>query len=134
MGRQEAFRLGTEKQKPSIDRKDLGSRLEEMNERLGRNVSSDDQDPQAPPKNAGMAMGLRLASEFVSAIVVGAVIGYGIDWIAGTAPWAMIVFLMFGFASGVMNVIRSANKMQAPLDPGIKDLPDDDDEEDEDRY
>ena len=126
--------MSTEKQKPSIDRDDLGSRLDEMNQRLGRNIASKGDDPDTPPKNGAMGMGLRLASEFVSSILVGALIGYGIDWFAGTAPWVMIVFLMFGFASGVMNVIRSAEKMQTPLDPSVKDLPDDDDDEDEDRY
>ena len=126
--------MGTEEQNTSIDRDDLGSRLDEMNKRLGRDIASDKKDPDTPPKNGAMAMGLRLASEFVSAILVGALIGYGIDWFAGTAPWAMIVFLMLGFASGVMNVIRSAQSMQTPLDPSVKDLPDDDDEEDEDRY
>lgn len=125
--------MSTEKQEPSVDRNDLGSRLDEMNHRLGRDIKSDKNGSGGPPKNAGMAMGLRLASEFVSSILVGFLIGYGVDWFVGTAPWAMIVFLIFGFASGVMNVIRSANSMQTPLDPSVKDLPDDD-EEDEDRY
>jgi len=59
----------------------------------------------------GYSLGIRLASEFVAAIIVGAAIGWGLDWLAGTTPWGMIGFLLLGFAAGVVNVMRSAEKM-----------------------
>ena len=61
-----------------------------------------------------MALALRVASEFVSAILVGAAIGYGIDWLLGSSPWVMILFLLLGFAAGVLNVMRSADEFSKP--------------------
>ena len=57
---------------------------------------------------AGMAYALRLSSEFIAGVVVGAVIGYTIDTLAGTSPWGLIIFLLLGFVAGVLNVLRSA--------------------------
>lgn len=57
---------------------------------------------------AGMGKALRLSSEFIAGIVVGAAIGWFIDQVAGTTPWGLVVFLLLGFAAGVLNVMRSA--------------------------
>jgi ATP synthase protein I len=36
----------------------------------------------------------------------------------GTSPWGMIVFLLLGFAAGVLNVMRAAGVVPAKtLDP-----------------
>jgi len=59
----------------------------------------------------GMAYALRLSSEFIAGIVVGAAIGWLIDRWAGTSPWGLIVFLLLGFGAGVLNVLRSAGKV-----------------------
>jgi ATP synthase protein I len=40
--------------------------------------------------------------------VVGAGIGWLIDRWLGISPWGLIVFLLLGFAAGVLNVMRSA--------------------------
>ena len=66
-------------------------------------------------------MALRLSTEFVSAILVGAAIGWAIDRFFGVAPWAMIVFLLLGFCAGVVNVLRSAGKLADPHRRGIND-------------
>jgi ATP synthase protein I len=73
-----------------------------------------------------MAAALRLSSEFVAAILVGAAIGWLIDGLAGTTPWGMIVFLLLGFCAGILNVLRSAGLIaeQAAARDGAK-APDD---------
>jgi ATP synthase protein I len=55
----------------------------------------------------GFALAVKLSSEFIAGVVVGALLGYLIDRFAGTAPWGMIVFLLLGFCAGVLNVLRS---------------------------
>ncbi|MEF2070504.1 AtpZ/AtpI family protein [Consotaella aegiceratis] len=65
------------------------------------------------PVMQGMAQGMRLASEFIGGIFVGGAIGYLIDRVAGTLPIALIVFLMLGFAAGVLNVVRSVSAEKA---------------------
>lgn len=58
-----------------------------------------------------MAVAMRMSSEFVAAILVGAGIGWSIDWLAGTGPLVLVIFTGLGFAAGIKNVLRATNKM-----------------------
>ncbi len=80
---------------------------------------------------SGLSRGLRLGSEFIAAILVGAGMGYLLDLWLGTGPWAMLVMLMVGFAAGVLNVVRSAAEMNraAPPPTAAMRVPDDEDDE-----
>lgn len=82
------------------------------------------------PGVSGASRAYRLAAEFVAAIIVGAGLGYGIDLLAGTKPWGMIVLLLFGFAAGVLNIVRATAEMNAAtaVPPGTPAVSDDDDE------
>jgi ATP synthase protein I len=55
----------------------------------------------------GFALAVKLSSEFIAGVIVGALLGYLFDRFAGTSPWGMIVFLLLGFCAGVLNVLRS---------------------------
>ena len=55
-----------------------------------------------------MARGFQLSSELIAGVVVGALLGWGFDRLLSTSPFGLIVFLLIGFAAGVLNVIRSA--------------------------
>jgi ATP synthase protein I len=69
-------------------------------------------DPKAPTSGmAGMGYALRLSSEFIAGVVVGAAIGWIVDNFAGTSPLGLIVFLLLGFGAGVLNVLRSAGRV-----------------------
>jgi ATP synthase protein I len=75
---------------------------------------------------SGLSRGFRLASEFAAAIIVGAGLGYLIDMVLPTRPWAMVALLLLGFAAGVLNVVRATREMNAatavPADtPALKD-------------
>jgi ATP synthase protein I len=91
-----------------------------------------DADISAANKNmTGMSRGLRLGSEFVAAILVGAGIGYLLDLWLKTSPWLMLVMLLVGFAAGVLNVVRSAAEMNRAAPPPTAAMRVPDDEEDE---
>lgn len=60
----------------------------------------------------GFGNAMRLSSEFIAGVLGGALIGWVLDELAGTRPWGMIVFLLLGFAAGVLNVMRSAGLVQ----------------------
>lgn len=95
---------------------DLDQRLEDMNKRLGRDIHGEDKkSPSASDRN-GFGNAFKLSSEFISAILVGAILGYGIDWLVGTTPWAMIVFLLLGFVAGVLNVLRASGELSGSYD------------------
>ena len=103
--------MSEDKDFDSSAKKDLEQRLQSMNKRLGRDDDAKAAREKAKPPNAGYGNAFRLSSEFMSAILVGVAIGYGIDWLVGTKPWAMILFLLLGFVAGVMNVLRAAGEM-----------------------
>jgi ATP synthase protein I len=106
----------------SADEAALSARLKRLGERLGRvhadppSESSPSQRPAADP--SAIARGFRLSTEFVAAVVVGAAIGWLVDRWLGISPWGMIVFLLLGFAAGVLNVMRAAGVVASnTLDP-----------------
>lgn len=86
---------------------------------------------QASPEMTGLARGLRIGTEFIAAILVGAVIGYLIDLGLGTSPWGLLIMLLMGFAAGILNVTRVVAQMNAasPAPPGSDMGPDEQDED-----
>lgn len=101
---------------------DLDRRLRSLEERIGRHRGNErDGKGQADAKSGdktGFGNALRMSSEFISAILVGAGIGFLIDRFAGTSPWGMIFFLLLGFVAGVMNVLRATGQMANPYSKG----------------
>lgn len=59
-----------------------------------------------------MALGFRLSSELIAGVAVGAGMGWGFDHLLSTSPFGFIVFLLLGFAAGVVNVVRTAGAGQ----------------------
>jgi ATP synthase protein I len=108
----------------------LSARLQRLNEGLGqaRNAAgqpSDGSGDQGAATASGYAKGFRLSSELVAGVVIGAGIGWLIDRGLGVSPWGLIVFLLLGFAAGVLNVMRSAGLIAGPaLDEGTRRGPD----------
>jgi ATP synthase protein I len=81
---------------------------------------SDGQSEQNAAKSGsatGYGNALKLSSEFIAGVMVGAGLGWVIDNWAGTSPWGLIVFLLLGFGAGVLNVMRSAGLV---ADAGIR--------------
>ena len=56
-----------------------------------------------------------MSTELVSAVLVGTIIGFILDNWFGTKPILIIVFFFFGAAAGIVNVIKTARKMQKDL-------------------
>ena len=59
-----------------------------------------------------MGNAFKLGTELVAAVAVGTIIGFILDSWFGTKPWLIIIFFFLGAAAGMLNVIKSANKMQ----------------------
>ena len=100
----------------SSDEAALSARLGSLDQRLSeirgsRKVETDQLGAgsgDGAAKASAMALGFRLSSELIAGVVVGALIGWGIDHLLSTSPWGLIVFVLLGFTAGVVNVIRSA--------------------------
>jgi ATP synthase protein I len=95
----------------STDEAALSERLRRLGERLEHSKSSPPPDTSAPRPNtdaSGLARGLRLSTELVAGVVVGGLIGWFLDRWLGISPWGFIVFVLLGFAGGMLNLMRSA--------------------------
>ena len=53
-----------------------------------------------------------MSTELVAAVIVGSIIGFIFDNWFGTTPWLILTFFFVGVVAGILNVIRSAKKMQ----------------------
>ena len=60
--------------------------------------------------NIGQAF--KLSTELVAAVLVGTIIGFILDNWFDTKPWLIIIFFFVGVVAGILNVIRSAKKLQ----------------------
>jgi ATP synthase protein I len=95
----------------------LSARLQRLGERLAQHQGKDRETeagsgPRSDP--SALARGFRLSSELVGAVAVGAFIGWALDRWLGISPWGLIVFLLLGFAAGVINVMRAAGVSSGP--------------------
>jgi ATP synthase protein I len=99
-----------DREQPSSEEAALSARLKRPSE------SNLGQRPTADP--SAIARGFRLSTELVAGVLVGAAVGWLIDRWLGISPWGMIVFLLLGFAAGVLNVMRAAGVVPTKtLDP-----------------
>ena len=60
---------------------------------------------------ASLGKALKISTELVAAVVVGALIGFLLDGWVGTKPLLTICFFIMCVAAGMLNVFRSAKKM-----------------------
>jgi ATP synthase protein I len=114
-------------EQPSTDEAALAMRLRRLGERLGqvhperRPGGIAGERPNAA--SSAIARGFRLSAELVAGVLVGAAIGWLLDRRLRISPWGMIVFLLLGFAAGVLNVMRVAGVLpvKRPGTPGSTD-------------
>ena len=63
-------------------------------------------------KKTSFGKAFQLSTELVSAVLVATIIGFILDNWFDTKPWLIIIFFFIGVAAGIINVVRSAKKMQ----------------------
>jgi ATP synthase protein I len=112
-----------DRDKASTDEAALSARLRRLGEGLGQarqrgGQVADEAGGDRATTASGYAKGLRLSSELVAGVLVGAGLGWLIDRLLGISPWGLIVFLLLGFAAGVLNVMRSAGVIPGPKPGG----------------
>ena len=64
---------------------------------------------------ASLGKALKISTELVAAVVVGSTLGFLLDNWFDTKPLLTICFFILGVAAGILNVFRSAKKMQKKL-------------------
>ena len=94
----------------------LSGRLERLGATLEARQAAEERAGRGKDVS-GFAQATKIASEFVAGVIVGGGIGWAFDRALGTAPWGMIVFVLLGFAAGVLNVLRAEGVV---ADAGIR--------------
>ena len=64
------------------------------------------------PQTSNIGQAFKLSTELVAAVLVGTIIGLILDNWFDTKPWLIIIFFFVGVVAGILNVIRSAKKLQ----------------------
>lgn len=101
--------MTAEPEGPPLSDAELAARRAVLDRRLDERRAREVPESTAPrPGMQAMAQGMKIASEFVAGIAVGALLGYGIDHFFGTRPFGLVIFLFLGFGAGVLNVVRGA--------------------------
>ncbi|HXW72036.1 MAG TPA: AtpZ/AtpI family protein [Methylocella sp.] len=99
------------------DQNGLAERLEKLSQALDAQSSKPQNSDElgagggsARATASAMTLAIRILSEFVAAVIVGALIGWGLDRLVGSTPIFLIIFLLLGAAAGFWNVYRVAMK------------------------
>ena len=86
---------------------DFKTRLKIAKSKIKKQVQSDSEK-----RGSFMGNAFKLGTELVAAVAVGTIIGFILDSWFDTKPWLIIIFFFLGAAAGMLNVIRTANRMQ----------------------
>lgn len=79
---------------------------------LARTIADRDK-PGRRSRSSAYTFGFRLAADLLAGVLGGFAIGWGLDYLLGTSPWFLLVFILLGMAAGILNVIRAATSMEA---------------------
>lgn len=95
----------------------LSARLRRLGARLDQNGAARQPQSESGARGrsdpSGLARALRLSAELIGGVIVGTGIGWMLDRLLGISPWGLIVFMLLGFAGGVLTVMRSAGVLPA---------------------
>ena len=86
---------------------DFKTRLKIAKSKIKKQVLFDSQK-----RGSFMGSAFKLGTELVAAVAVGTIIGFILDTWFDTKPWLIIVFFFLGSAAGILNVIKTAKRMQ----------------------
>lgn len=112
------------------ERSAFAERASEIGKRLGdvKSRQAAEQAPAIGSGGSGLAQAFRFAVELVVGVGVGGFIGWALDRQFGTGPWLLVLFILLGFAAGMLNVIRAAQRAQPRTPAGLPSVRDEDDE------
>ena len=86
---------------------DFKTRLKIAKSKIKKQVLSDGEK-----RGSFMGNAFKLGTELVAAVLVGTIIGFILDTWFDTKPWLIIIFFFLGSAAGMLNVIKTAKRIQ----------------------
>ena len=92
------------------DLKEISTRL-----KIAKKNIKNDQIKNKGTNAASLGKAFKISTELVAAVIVGTTLGFILDNWFGTKPWLTICFFFIGVTAGILNVIRSAKRMQKKI-------------------
>jgi len=80
--------------------------------KIAKNKAKSRKSSKSVENSSSMGAAFKMSTELVSAVVVGTIIGFILDNWFGTKPWLILIFFFVGVIAGIMNVVKSAKRMQ----------------------
>ena len=90
--------------KMNDEKKSFQQKLASRIKKKSKNLKSEKISKQ---NNSALGLGLKLATDFVVTIIVGCLIGLGVDKILETKPIFFLIFLFLGIAGAFLNIYRT---------------------------
>ncbi|MDA7606669.1 AtpZ/AtpI family protein [Pelagibacteraceae bacterium] len=87
---------------------DFKTRLKIAKEKLKNSSKITNSDRNS----SSMGSAFKLSTDLVAHVAVGTIIGFILDSWFDTKPWLIIIFFFLGSIAGILNVIKTAKKMQ----------------------
>ncbi|MGL4242698.1 MAG: AtpZ/AtpI family protein [Beijerinckiaceae bacterium] len=113
--------MNEKKARPEGTDEELKARLDRLSSAIRTETTEaadaragSDSSSSAQVTGKAMGLGFRVASELLAGVLVGGGIGWAIDRWLGSAPFGLIVMLLFGMAAGFWNVYRLAVRPTGP--------------------
>ncbi|GHG28672.1 MULTISPECIES: AtpZ/AtpI family protein [Paracoccus] len=99
-----------EEPRSDANREADAARLRDLERRLAEKTPRPDgPGPMGKYEQANLAW--RMVIELVSGLGLGFGIGYGLDYLFGTTPVLMVLFIFFGLAAGIKTMMRTAGEL-----------------------
>jgi len=92
------------------DFKEISTRL-----KIAKKNVRETEDKNRGSNVTSVGKALKISTELVASVVVGSAIGFLLDNWFDTKPLLTICFFTMGVAAGILNVFRSAKRMQKKL-------------------
>ena len=89
------------------DFKEISTRL-----KIAKKNAKESKDRNRGSNVTSVGKALKISTELVAAVVVGSIMGFLLDAWFDTKPLLTICFFIMGVAAGILNVFRSAKRMQ----------------------
>ena len=80
--------------------------------KIAKNKAKSRKSSKSEESSSSMGTAFKMSTELVAAVVVGTIIGFILDNWFGTKPWLILIFFFVGVIAGIMNVFKSAKRMQ----------------------
>ena len=80
--------------------------------KIAKNKAKSRKSSKNAESSSSMGTAFKMSTELVAHVAVGTIIGFILDKTFGTKPWLILIFFFVGVIAGIVNVFKSAKKMQ----------------------